>query len=488
MGNYSKREKIRANKVHSLKLVLALILTGVTLIMVIGIELFTVFHTRSNNKKQVEKYCDKMLLDIQTEMKYAVELARSSVEQVYSYQESGKLTEEEAREIAADQVRKLRYNDGAGYFWIDTTEGINVVQLGDQRIEGTNRYEDEDPNGVKYIKDIIRVAESGGGYCYFEFPKPGEEVPSPNMTYSLEFEPYQWVIGTAVWIDSIDQMRGEYEKEAEKSLKKSLTLSMMVLFAAMIAELLILMYLLQRFFLSKTEQLAHVMQSYAKEKDVSVVIEDIREKFSGQDELSALGQQFVKLIVELEDYMGHLVQARNDLEYSRVHAAELSELARKDALTGLRNKTAYDDEVKKISWEILNGEKQFGVAMVDLNFLKRINDTFGHDKGNLAIQKLSKIICQTFAHSPVFRIGGDEFAVILKGNDMENIRELEAEFNRQVQENSENEKLDYWERTSAALGYALYDEFLDEGYDNVFKRADKAMYERKKKMRGLRRE
>lgn len=168
------------------------------------------------------------------------------------------------------------------------------------------------------------------------------------------------------------------------------------------------------------------------------------------------------------------------------HAEAMTELANKDALTGIRNKTAYDKQVKNIEWELTQGKTEFGFAMIDLNFLKRLNDTFGHDKGNIAIKKLCGIVCTIFDHSPVFRIGGDEFVVILKGQDYDNVESLVARFKKTVTEYSEDAPAEPWERISAAIGYALFDAQIDSSVDNVFKRADNAMYECKKAMRAIR--
>ena len=217
MGN----KKQRKNR-HSIKALLVRIVVGVTLIVAIGLETFSVRNTLVSNRNQKEQYGERLLEDIQTQQKYEVELAWSVINQVYEKQLKGEYTEEEAKKVAADMVRNLRFNDGNGYFWIDTTEGVNVVQLGDASVEGTNRYNDSDVDGNYYIKDIIAAAENGGGYCYFSFPKPGEEEATPNMSYSLLFEPYGWVIGTAVWIDSIDDLKATYDAESHEQMKTSI--------------------------------------------------------------------------------------------------------------------------------------------------------------------------------------------------------------------------------------------------------------------------
>ena len=78
-----------------------------------------------------------------------------------------------------------------------------------------------------------------------------------------------------------------------------------------------------------------------------------------------------------------------------------------DALTGIRNKMAYDYEVEKLEKDLADGFNEFGLAMVDLNFLKKSNDTYGHEKGNISIRRLCMLVCEVFEHSPVFRIGGN---------------------------------------------------------------------------------
>ena len=97
-------------------------------------------------------------------------------------------------------------------------------------------------------------------------------------------------------------------------------------------------------------------------------------------------------------------------------------LARLDELTGLMNKNAFSEHVKEID-SVINGgdyDPVFGVIMCDINDLKQINDTRGHSFGDEAIQKACRMICEVFEDSSVYRVGGDEFAVILSGDDFSN--------------------------------------------------------------------
>ena len=102
----------------------------------------------------------------------------------------------------------------------------------------------------------------------------------------------------------------------------------------------------------------------------------------------------------------------------------MNDIAYKDALTRVKNKAAYDEKTDSLSWDIMNLAARFGIVMVDLNFLKVINDKYGHDKGNEYIVGSCRVVCDTYVHSPVYRIGGDEFLVVLEGQDYDNREEL----------------------------------------------------------------
>ena len=249
--------------------------------------------------------------------------------------------------------------------------------------------------------------------------------------------------------------------------------------------ILVIMFIRIRF-IQRMSRLEEAMNEYSKSKDVAIA-DEVESAFTGSDEIDTLGQGFVAMIREVAEHMQKMVRASRQLEVSRKREHEMSELAVKDSLTGIRNKTAYDREVFKIERDLDNGEKNFGIAMVDLNFLKKINDTYGHEKGDIAIQSLCRLVCVTFAHSPVFRIGGDEFVVILKNSDYAAVDSLVEKFNAEIKAMAYDGTAEMWEAPSAAIGYALYEEKVDHGsYESVFKRADEKMYQRKQEMKAVR--
>ena len=146
------------------------------------------------------------------QIKQQVDNVISLCQTIYDQYQAGVYTEEEAKKLAADEIRQLRYGD-AGYFWVDQYDGTNVVLLGNDT-EGTNRMETKDANGYQMVKEIIRVGqEADGGYTDYVFPKEGETEPSPKRSYSKAFEPFEWVIGTGNYTDYIDDKVASIEKD-----------------------------------------------------------------------------------------------------------------------------------------------------------------------------------------------------------------------------------------------------------------------------------
>ena len=158
--------------------------------------------------------------------------------------------------------------------------------------------------------------------------------------------------------------------------------------------------------------------------------------------------------------------------------ATANEVARRDELTGTKNKTAYHEVEEELQRQMDEGDVSFGIVICDINGLKVINDTEGHKAGDDYIRTACKLICRIFHHSPVFRIGGDEFAVILKGQDYVNRDHLLSTLRKQVEEN-----IRIGEGPIVASGAAVYLSREDKSVEDVFNRADIEMYENKARLK-----
>ena len=228
--------------------------------------------------------------------------------------------------------------------------------------------------------------------------------------------------------------------------------------------------------------------AYDSEEARAANVERIRELniYTG-DEIENLYLAFLKTVEDSMNYVENLLNARTEVEVMKEQVSVMDELAYKDALTGVRNKTSYDQYMeKKIAVDIAEGTAAFGVIMIDLNYLKRVNDTYGHERGNIYLKECCAMVCSVFDHSPVFRVGGDEFVVVIEQSDLENRDALLARFQDEMKKRADSKLLEPWEKVSTAVGVAVYDPAVDKNGDDVFKRADKAMYANKLAMKAVR--
>ena len=197
--------------------------------------------------------------------------------------------------------------------------------------------------------------------------------------------------------------------------------------------------------------------------------------------------QFTRMSVTYSSDKSHFiicVENRNEgVRKEKEHLEALSlanEMARRDELTRTKNKTAYHETEKELQKRMEEGEERFGLVLCDINDLKIINDTEGHSAGDEYIKSACALICRTFLHCPVFRVGGDEFVVLLQDQDYENRKELISALQRQVEEN-----IRLGEGVIVASGLATYDPKIDETVEDVFNRADTEMYADKTHLKEL---
>ena len=197
------------------------------------------------------------------------------------------------------------------------------------------------------------------------------------------------------------------------------------------------------------------------------------------DEIEKLAVSMRRMERYIKDYYNNLMQTKNDLEEARGDAETFKREASIDPLTNIYNKRAYDMAVAELD----QNSDPYAIVVFDVDGLKAINDRYGHEKGDIAIRSVTRLISNVFRHSSLFRIGGDEFAAILRKSDYENRERLIGKFREEVRAGAENSGLMPWKKPGATCGYAVYDGQTDNAA-SVFKRADENMYKNKKELKG----
>lgn len=200
---------------------------------------------------------------------------------------------------------------------------------------------------------------------------------------------------------------------------------------------------------------------------------------STKNEVESLKDAIERLSVDMREYVTDMVDAQGKVEDMKSKVSHMDMVVYQDALTHVKNKAWYDNIKKRVNDDIAAGKAVFGIIMLDLNNLKKINDNYGHEHGDDYISGACHEVCIIYDHSPVFRIGGDEFVVLLEKNDYENREGLFQKLIDTFDNIFKDESKEPWERYSIAAGMAIYDSAIDKSMDDVFKRADELMYHNK---------
>jgi len=165
---------------------------------------------------------------------------------------------------------------------------------------------------------------------------------------------------------------------------------------------------------------------------------------------------------------------------SEIQLGVVREIASRDALTGVKSRHAYQEKERELDEQIANHTiSAFGIVVCDLNGLKLINDEFGHKAGDERIRQASRLICELFSHSPVYRNGGDEFVAVLTGRDYEDRESLMQALHDRSTANIESGGV------VVSGGLAVFDPKTDARLRPVFDRADAAMYREKQALKAM---
>ena len=168
------------------KIILLVVLSVMFSSLVIGV--ISVVAIQKTNSQRIDQLETKLLKGYDENIMNQVDIIVNELSAVTNQMDKGMLTKAEAELLAADIVRNATYGTN-GYFWVDTIEGDNVVLLGREDVEGTNRLGLEDHFGNKIVQGFIElVNKDGAGYYDYYFPKPNETEPLQKRAYVRLFD------------------------------------------------------------------------------------------------------------------------------------------------------------------------------------------------------------------------------------------------------------------------------------------------------------
>lgn len=247
------------------------------------------------------------------EIKSEIQSAIAIIQTCYDRSQSGELAEEEAKELAKEMIRGMRYrNDGSGYMWIDDTDYNLVMHPILPEQEGNNRYDLTDQNGVKIIQNIMKSADAGGGYNEFYFTKADGVTVAPKRAYSEKFEPWNWVVTTGNYIDD---MTAEIQAE-ELGIQKEF-FHMLLSYAASIAIILVVVLAISIYFGRRLAGgIKKVENNLRKIEEGDLSFEIDSRLINRSDEIGKIAQSLNQVKLSLAGMIGEVSHASTQLKQS----------------------------------------------------------------------------------------------------------------------------------------------------------------------------
>ncbi|MDR3255956.1 MAG: methyl-accepting chemotaxis protein [Synergistaceae bacterium] len=277
----------------SLRYKLTFSIAGILAAVMIVAVLFQIYEIRASYRQNLE-YARHSLFNAQKENMKNITVAVASIFEYFDKRvKDGELTLEEAKTQAKEQIRVIRYDmenkalKGGNYFWIDETSGDNILHPITPQIEGKNRIKALDANNMEMIRAIIESGMRGGDFTEFYYEKPGESAGKQKVGYSIEFNPWKWVIGTGFWSEdwnaAINANVTEWQTQAESYLN-TLIFYTIAGFAALLVLVLAITFVYTKKFVKPIVELSRISEEMAN-GNLRV---EISEKGESHDEIGAL--------------------------------------------------------------------------------------------------------------------------------------------------------------------------------------------------------
>lgn len=338
----------------SVSLKMAIIGILVVVFMVFSVN-FSVTGMKSINRRVLQEEEDNIRKDYDDSIRQQVEQVISLLDCYKADIDAGVYTQEEGMKRAADMVRQLRYGTD-GYFWVDQSDGVNVVLLGNDT-EGTNRLGTKDVNGFEMVRDFIQGAVKNGSYYNdYQFPKAGGTEPMPKRAYTQYYEPFDWVVGTGNYVDHIDEQVAASIEAADQFTNQKVNLFLVV---CTISELIMVLYLIATV-ISITrplKQIGSVLHSMSdgdftpkmndkllKRRDdfgrLSRILEKMRTGIGGlisavksetgmtMESVSGISQNMVTLNSEVEDVSATTTQLSSSMEETAAASGDINKMTK----------------------------------------------------------------------------------------------------------------------------------------------------------------
>lgn len=353
------------------------------------------------------------------------------------------------REVLS-RLNEIRYGNN-GYLFINDFDGKVLMNPLNEQIVGKNMINFKDDNGLFVVREFIKVAHKNkGDFVHYLWNKPDSKNKTIKFTYIEGFKPWDWIIGSGSHLDDV-KTEIFYEALKQKEEQKN---RIYIVGALMLILILLSLYSMIWWNKRIRKSINEFNEFFENSSNENVKIDSGKILFSEFNQMAK--------------YLNNMLESKEKLKL------ELEHLAITDKLTGINNRLKIEELLQN---EVLRSQRYnhtFGLSIIDIDNFKRINDTYGHQTGDIVLVKIAKILKENIREVDfVGRWGGEEFVIICPETSIDGTKKLLENLRVTI------EKEDFKEvgTVTASFGVSLFNETDD--YISILKRADDALYEAK---------
>ncbi|AET66278.1 methyl-accepting chemotaxis protein [Desulfosporosinus orientis DSM 765] len=276
------------------------------IVISMGIGSFNIMKIIAAEETNMDLYTATLNANYDQNIRLVTQQAISTLDSIYQLQQQGKLTEAQAKDEAIAIMTNMRYgDDGKGYFWGDTTEGICVFHGTNPKAPGTDRNNAVDSKGFLYMKEILKAGQNNGGYVNYWFSKadPNDTQEYPKRGYALEFKPWKWVIGTGNYINDINKVIAERQAAADKEMWENIGYSVLGTLAAIIVSIGLALMINRKI----SQKIAPMARSASLVAEGNLDIPEIQ--VTSDDDIGLLGKAFNDMTNHLRELVEKVSQS-----------------------------------------------------------------------------------------------------------------------------------------------------------------------------------
>ncbi len=350
-----------------------------------------------------------------------------------------------------------------GYMYVIDSTGKLVIH---PKQEGISIYDSVDSRGNYFIREIIK---NKNGMVVYPWKNPGEKTAREKIVIYRYYEPMDWYLCSGVYIN-------ELVKPVQLMKIKFFLVSLGILCFSILMSIICSKALLQpiRMLIMATER----------------VIDgnfDIKINNGRNDEIGRLINIFNQMILKIKGYMAGLRLANEQLEKANIdleqkvqqRTKQLELLSNLDGLTGIANRRKMDDNLNH-EWKFaLRNRQPLSLIILDIDFFKNYNDTYGHPAGDACLKKIVKALSGSLKRSTDFaaRYGGEEFVVILGNTAQTGAAEIAEEIRKAVEDlHIPHASSPFSSSVTISLGISTLVSFTNISLPGFIKSADEALY------------